>query len=178
MSTILETLVTTLVSGGLTAGGAYFAVIWKLSHRLAVLETRVVQIDKTTDELKRTDDRLDQEQRALQLVISTSLLGLKDDIHAQISDLFKDLSTRLEANCGKLTDDLTDNRTSCIERTGQCVAKQSFETYAQEEERRWQEFYKVVGRLEAVIDRIFHGSGFPPSRLTGPQGPLSGPRNP
>jgi len=171
MSTILETLATTVLSGALTAGGAYIAIIWKLNRRVAVLETKVTQLDKTIDELKDSDDRLTAGQSALKTSVQTELSDLKEAIHTQISNLFRELFTKLEVSSSKLTEDLADAKMTFSERSGQCVSKQSFDQYTQEEEHRWQEFYKAVGKLEAVLDRIFHGSTFPPPKLTPPASP-------
>jgi chromosome segregation ATPase len=166
MADITETIVTTLTSGVLTAVGAYSAIVWKLTKRVTILEERIEALDKKTDELKQSEEELEEKHNNLRVDVNTQLSQLKEEMTEQLSSTSHKILTRLDTIQTKLSEDLGDFRTTCADRTSRYIGRASFEQYVKEEERRWQEFYRAVGKLEAVIDRAFRGSSPPPPRLT------------
>jgi outer membrane murein-binding lipoprotein Lpp len=171
MSNITETIITTLTSGALTAVGAYTAIVWKLSRRVAVLEEKVEALDKKTEAVRVEEEALEDKFGDLRVDVTSQLSDMKEDMAKRLSDLSYNIMQKLDAVQTKLTEDLSDFRSNCAARTGRYASRVSLEQYVKEEERRWQEFYRAVGKLEALLDRALLKSTPPPPRLTrsGPQ---------
>lgn len=165
MANLAETIATTLTSGFLTAVGAYSAIVWKLTKRVTVLEQKIGELDSKAKALKESDDELEEKQTQLRIEVSEQLLEIKEEMSKQLVDSSHRILQRLDEIHTKLGEDMGDFRTNCSERTSRYLPRATFEQYAKEEERRWQEFYRAVGKLEAVIDRALRTSTPPAPRL-------------
>ena len=155
MPNIIETIATTLGSGLLTAVGAYSAVVWKLTKRVVLLEEKFKQLDDKTDELQKSHEDLEKRFGDMRVEFAQELALVKEEMTVQISDSSQRILKRIDELFTKLSEDMGDFRTTCSSRTSRYLSRTSFEQYTKEEERRWQEFYRVVGKLEAAIDRSF-----------------------
>jgi len=128
-----------MASGGLAAVGSYVGVIWKLSSRVTKLEETVVGLTKEQAELKKQQSEDKKEY-----------LGKMGDIHTRQETAKREIITSI----GILQKEMADFRVTCSDNRGAMVRKKEFNIFTDEQERRWSEFYRLVGRLEGVMDRL------------------------
>jgi len=164
MPDLAETIITTLTSGVLTAVGAYSAVVWKLTRRVVILEEKIGALDKKTEELRKAGDALEDRHNDLRVELTQEVATLKEELTAQLVESSHNILKRLDEISTKLSEDMGDFRTRCSDRTSRYLSKGSFEQYTKEEERRWQEFYKAIGKLEVVIEKTFRGTSIMPKK--------------
>ena len=149
MSSVFEIISGSLASGLLTGVGAYVAVVWKLSSRVTILEQKV---DTLSGQIHKID-ALDAEVGRFQTAIITKL----DEVKQHLSD-----------HIGEV-------KTTCAARTGTYMPREKFDIYAREEDARWQEFNRMMGRLEVLLNSAFQRRLLPerPPMLSSPPPPES-----
>lgn len=136
---ILQVAITTLASGGLAAIGAYIGVIWKLSSRVAKLE-------ETVGVLKHEQEDIKMDQAAIKKDLSEQMAR----IYASQEEAKREIITSI----GMLQRETADFRVTCSDNRSAMVRKREFAGFTEEQERRWSEFYRLVGRLEGAMDRL------------------------
>lgn len=143
-SDIIQVAITTLASGGLAAIGSYIGIIWKLSSRVTKLEVAVTGLKEEQEELRG-------EQKELG--------GRISGIREKQDEVKKEIITSI----GLLQRELQEFKIICSENRSAMVRKKEFNIFTDEQEKRWSEFYRLIGRLEGAMDRL---SRRPPPLIT------------
>lgn len=138
-SEMAQVALTTLASGVLAALGAYIGIVWKLSSRVSKLEETVSSLKAEYDKLHTTYTNMEKE-----LGDKISCVSSKQDDH----------KTEIITSIGILQKDLANFRVTCSDNRSALVRKKEFNVFTEEQEKRWSEFYRLVGRLEGAMDRL------------------------
>lgn len=136
---IVQVALTTLASGVLAAAGAYVGVIWKLNSRVSRLE-------ETVESLKSKQNDMESNQKALKADLNKAV----SDIREQQEHSTKEIINTI----GIVQKEMAEFRVTCSDNRSVMVRKKEFAIFTEEQERRWAEFYRLVGRLEGAMDRL------------------------
>ena len=129
MSSTLEIIAATLGSGVLTGVGAYIAVVWRLSSRVAVLEQEVKGIYNRLCKIDAVDKDLN--------MFSTRVVEKIEEVKHHV------------------TEQVGDFRTTCAARSSSYMPREEFTAFAEKEDEKWQEFYRLMGQLEVRLADAF-----------------------
>lgn len=147
---IVQVALTTLASGGLAALGAYVGVIWKLSSRVAKLEETVGGLKGKQEDLEDSQVSMLEANAKEHQEIKNKLTTAVEDIRERQESSKKEIITVI----GMLQKEMADFRVTCSDNRSAMVRKKEFTVFAEEEQKRWAEFYRLVGRLEGAMNRI------------------------
>jgi len=147
---IIQVALTTFASGGLAALGAYVGVIWKLNSRVAKLEETVGGLKDKQVDLESNQNSMLEANAKEHKEIKESLDEAVDDIRDRQESSKKEIINVI----GMLQKEMADFRVTCSDNRGAMVRKKEFTIFAEEEQKRWAEFYRMVGRLEGAMDRL------------------------
>lgn len=147
MSHDLVTIVmAALPTGVVTAVGSYLSIVWKLTSRVDRMEESIRAVEERHSKLVEDYKR---ERREL-------LEALSD-----LSDRMTVSNKEVLGNIGLVHKELMGFKLTCSANRAKTVPKKDFNDFTGEQENKWSEFYRLVGRLEGAMNRM---SSPPPKR--------------
>lgn len=162
MSTdLLQVGITTLASGGMAAVAAYVAVVWRLSSRVSRLEETLNTVAQKAEDLKLEQKAV---KEAVREEFNKEIGHLKEDVKTA-GDTLKESTAALEEakkelliSVSSLSTDMSNFKVSCAENRARLVSEKRWAEYTREQASKWEDFNRILGKLEGHLARLKSGS--------------------